>query len=98
MTSTTTLKPAKQYARMICDHLKQLSNQYAEDPDTVRIALGLTEAEFQLGLNWCVERKIIELEVPAKPTPAFILDDNDPLDSTQDAPPLEVEAPALASV
>jgi hypothetical protein len=88
MTSSATLKPAKHYARLICDHLKQLSNQYAEDPDAVRLALGLSQAEFQLGLNWCVERKIIEVETPAKAA-------TDELDMTQDSPPF-AEAAAAA--
>ncbi len=90
------MKPAKHYARLICDHLKQLSNHHADDPEAVRVSLGLSQAEFQLGLNWCVERKIIELEMPAKPAPSVMMDAIDELDSTQDAPPVDV--PAAASV
>jgi hypothetical protein len=92
--TTTAMKPAKHYARLICDHLKQLPDQYADDPEDVRSALGLSEAEFQLGLNWCVERKIIDLEIASKSAPAAMKDAIDELDITQDAPPVDVPGPA----
>jgi hypothetical protein len=91
-----TAKPAKYYARLICDHLKQLSNQFADDPETVRIALGLTESEFQLGLDWCVERKIIDLEPPSAAAPLSGTQPLPALDDTQDGEP--VAEPALAGV
>jgi|GEM_PF-2502287 len=83
--TATAMKPAKHYARLICDHLKQLPDQYADDPEDVRAALGL-RAEFQLGLNWCVERKIIDLEIATKSAPTAVKDAIDELDITQDAP------------
>lgn len=54
----------KQYARMIRDYLKNLPEQYADDPQSVQQALGLTDEEFELGLTFCIARKIIVLEKP----------------------------------
>lgn len=55
-------KSAKQYARMIVDYLKELPDGYTDDPQDVQDAIGLTDEEFKLGLDWCVERKIIALD------------------------------------
>lgn len=55
-------KPAKHYARMIVDYLKEMPDGYADEPQDVQDALGLTDAEFKLGLDWCIERKIIALD------------------------------------
>lgn len=80
--SLTTRKPG-QLARLICSYLKDLPECYADDPQSVQSALGLSDAEFQAGLSWCVSRKLIELDTkapaaarslgdgpaPAKPSP-----------------------------
>lgn len=54
-------KTAKQYAKMICDYMQKLPDYYADNPQDVQDALGLSDEEFKLGLDWCVERKIITL-------------------------------------
>jgi hypothetical protein len=57
----TTNSP-KQYARMIRDYLKNLPNHYADDPKSVREALGLSEEAFKQGLDFLVERKLLVLD------------------------------------
>jgi hypothetical protein len=59
--SAQTLQPAKHYAKQICMFLKKMPGKYADDPKDVQDALGLSDEEFKLGLDWCIERKIIEL-------------------------------------
>jgi hypothetical protein len=54
-------KTAKQYAKMICDYMQKMPDYYADDPQDVQDALGLSDDEFKLGLDWCVARKIITL-------------------------------------
>ncbi|MBL8161948.1 MAG: hypothetical protein JNJ61_08180 [Anaerolineae bacterium] len=54
-------KTAKQYAKMICDYMQKMPDYYADDPQEVQDALGLSADEFKLGLEWCIERKIITL-------------------------------------
>ncbi|MBZ0284688.1 MAG: hypothetical protein K8L97_28380 [Anaerolineae bacterium] len=77
-------KSAKQYARMIVDYLKELPDGYSDDPQDVQDALGLTDAEFKLGLDWCVERKIILLE--ANESTEDITEASKPLQSEWDEP------------
>jgi hypothetical protein len=59
---TTDQKSPKQFARMIRDYLKNLPEQYADDPKSVQDALGLSDADFKLGLDLLLERKIIVLD------------------------------------
>jgi len=72
MTAVTTQRPAY-YARLICEHMKRLPNFYAADLKEVQEHLGISDAAFKMGLDWCIARKIIVLE--AKPrTPALSAD------------------------
>lgn len=57
----TSHKPAY-YARLICNHLKSLPDFYADDPFTVRDAVGLSDVAFKMGVEWCVKRGIIVME------------------------------------
>src|SRR5258707_6379369 len=57
-------KSPKHYARMIRDHVKALPGQYADDPTFVQEALGLTDEEFELGMTFCIAKKIFVLEKP----------------------------------
>ena len=59
--STTNQRPAY-YARLICEHMKRLPNFYAGSLDEVKEQLGISDAAFKMGLDWCVARKIIVLE------------------------------------
>ena len=70
--NTSTQRPAY-YARLICDHMKRLPNFYAGDLKHVQVALGISDAAFKMGLDWCITRKIIVMEAKAK-TPAFSVD------------------------
>jgi hypothetical protein len=72
MNNPSTQRPAY-YARLICEHLKRLPNFYAGDLQDVQAALGISDAAFKMGLDWCVERKIIVMEAKPK-TPAFSAD------------------------
>jgi hypothetical protein len=65
-----TLQPPKHYAKLICHYMKTLPDKFADDPQDVQDALGLSDAEFKAGLNYCVERKIITLDKPLAATPA----------------------------
>lgn len=78
------LKSAKHYARMICKYMKDMPDHYAEDPQDVQDALGLTDEEFKLGLDWCIERRIIVLESTSAPVAASV----DTEDETQSAKPV----------
>jgi hypothetical protein len=72
MSAATTQRPAY-YARLICEHMKRLPNFYATDIKEVQVNLGISDAAFKMGLDWCIARKIIVLE--SKPhTPAFSTD------------------------
>ena len=83
------LQSPKHYAKLICHYMKTLPDKYADDPQDVQDALGLSEAEFKSGLNWCVGRKLITLDKPltsaaaatAAPKPAspspFMMGDED---------------------
>ncbi|MBI1281650.1 MAG: hypothetical protein GC179_26225 [Anaerolineaceae bacterium] len=62
------------YARLICDHMKNLPDFYASSLDDVKDALGISEAAFKMGLDWCIERKIIVLDNKPKPVSAFSAD------------------------
>jgi hypothetical protein len=64
------LQPPKHYAKLICHYMKTLPDKYADDPQDVQDALGLSDAEFKAGLNYCVERKIITLDKPLAAAPA----------------------------
>ena len=75
MSATTNQRPAY-YARLICEHMKRLPNFYAADLKEVQQALGISDAAFKMGLDWCIARKIIVLEAKA-PTPAFSTDVED---------------------
>ena len=59
--STTNQRPAY-YARLICEHMKRLPNFYAGSLDEVKEQLGISDAAFKMGLDWCIARKIIVLE------------------------------------
>lgn len=72
MSTTSPQRPAY-YARLICEHMKRLPNFYAPDPEEIQETLGISEAAFKLGLDWCIARKIIVMEAKA-PTPAFSAD------------------------
>jgi len=63
-------QPAKHYAKLICHYMKTLPDKYADDPQDVQDALGLSNVEFKLGLDWCVARKLITLEKTEKAAPA----------------------------
>jgi hypothetical protein len=64
------LQPPKHYAKLICHYMKTLPDKYADDPQDVQDVLGLSDAEFKSGLNWCVARKLITLDKPLAATPA----------------------------
>ena len=68
---TQPLQPAKYYAKLICQYMKNVPGQYADDPKDVQKALGLSDAEFKLGLDLCVQRGVIELDddLPTNSTP-----------------------------
>lgn len=68
MSSTSTQRPGY-YARMICDYMKNQPNFYAPSLDEVRDALGLSDDEFTMGVDWCIARKIIKLESKPKTLP-----------------------------
>lgn len=70
--SSQPLQPAKHYAKLICHYMKTLPDKYADDPQDVQDALGLSNVEFKLGLDFCVARKLITLEktATASPSPA----------------------------
>src|SRR6187401_1493412 len=70
MSTTSTPRPAY-YARLICDHMKNLPDFYAPSLDEVKEELGISDAAFMMGLNWCIDRKIIVMENKPKITPAF---------------------------
>ncbi len=50
------------YARQICQYLKRQPGGFVDDPEDVRAALNLSEKEFKLGLDWCLDHKLIVLE------------------------------------
>jgi hypothetical protein len=60
--SAQAMQPAKHYARMICKFMRDLPDRYADDPQTVRKALGLSDTEFKIGLDLCLKRGVIEIE------------------------------------
>ncbi|MBL8154704.1 MAG: hypothetical protein JNM70_11020 [Anaerolineae bacterium] len=68
--ATKPLDDARYYARLICDYLKQQPGCYVDDPAEVREALGISKESFQRGLDWCLKRKIIVLEMTSPPPPA----------------------------
>src|SRR5690349_13161209 len=72
MSAATNQRPAY-YARMICDHMKRLPNYYAGDLEALRADLGISEAAFKMGVDWCIARKIIVMEAKS-PTPAASAD------------------------
>jgi hypothetical protein len=65
--SVQPVQSAKHYARMICKHMKELPDQYANDPQDVQTALGLTDLEFNLGLDLCIQRGVIKMEKQGAP-------------------------------
>ena len=70
MSTTSTPRPAY-YARLICEHMKNLPDFYASSLDEVKEELGISDAAFKMGLDWCIERKIIVMEEKSKVTSAF---------------------------
>ena len=70
MSAASTQRPAY-YARMICDYMKNLPDFYAPSLDDVKDALGISDAAFKMGLDWCIARKIIMMESKTSFTPAF---------------------------
>jgi len=73
MSTASTQRPAY-YARLICEHLKSLPNFYAPSLDEVKDALGISDAAFKMGLDWCVARNIISMENKPSFTSAFSAD------------------------
>ncbi len=74
MSNASNQRPAY-YARMICDHMKSLPDFYAPSLDGVKEALGISDSAFMMGLNWCIDRKIIVMEAKPKVAVATITDD-----------------------
>ena len=72
MNNPSAQRPAY-YARLICEHMKRMPDFYAPSLQDVKDALGISDAAFMSGLNWCIERKIIVMEAKVK-TPAFHVD------------------------
>ncbi len=70
MSTTSSPRPAY-YARLICDHMKNLPDFYAPSLDEVKEELSISDTAFKMGLDWCIERKIIVLESKTSFTPAF---------------------------
>src|SRR5215207_9871214 len=68
--SSQPLQPAKHYAKLICHYMKTLPDKYADDPQDVQDALGLSNAEFKLGVDFCVAKKLITLDKPLSASPA----------------------------
>lgn len=82
-------QPAKHYAKLICHYMKTLPDKYADDPQDVQDALGLSNTEFKLGLDFCVSKKLITLEKatapvakPAASSSPFMMDDDEDEDDT----------------
>ena len=73
MSTNSAQRPAH-YARLICDHLKNQPDHYAPNLDEVKDALGISDAAFKMGLDWCVERKIIVMEAKSASTSPFSAD------------------------
>jgi hypothetical protein len=81
---STTKKPGY-YARIICEYLQDQPDMFVDDPKQVQSALGLSDAEFQKGVTYCLDKRIIKLEsaapvaaAPAKSSPfSTVLDDDD---------------------
>lgn len=71
--SAQPLQPPKHYAKLICHYLKTLPDKYANDPQDVQDVLGLSDAEFRVGVNWCVARKLITLDKPLVSAPSTTL-------------------------
>jgi hypothetical protein len=74
------------YARLICEYLQDQPDMFVDDPKKVQSALGLSDAEFQKGITYCLDKRIIKLESaapvavasPAKASPfSTVLDDDD---------------------
>ncbi len=59
------------YARLICEHMKKMPDFYASSLNDVKEELGISDAAFKMGLDWCIERKIIVMENQRKATPVF---------------------------
>ena len=74
MSNASKQRPAY-YARMICDHMKTLPDFYAPSLDEVKESLGISDSAFMMGLNWCIDRKIIVMEAKPKIAAAVISDD-----------------------
>lgn len=70
MSITSSQRPSY-YARLICEHMKSLPDFYAPSLDDVKEALGISDAAFQMGLDWCIERKIIVMESKPKASSPF---------------------------
>lgn len=70
MSAISSQRPSH-YARLICEHMKNLPDHYASSIEDVKGALGISDAAFKMGLDWCVERKIIVMDSKPKATPAF---------------------------
>jgi hypothetical protein len=57
----------KHYARKICQYMAEQPDHYAPDEKKVQQALGMTDEEWKLGMDYCISRKIIVREAaPAK--------------------------------
>jgi len=53
--------------------MKHQPDFYASSLQEVKDALGISDTAFMMGLNWCIDRKIIVMEAKVK-TPAFSAD------------------------
>jgi len=73
MSAFSTQRPSY-YARLICEHMKNLPDHYASSLDEVKEALGISDAAFKMGLDWCIERKIIVMDSKPKAASPFSAD------------------------
>jgi hypothetical protein len=62
--ATKPLETPKYYARLIVDYMKKQPDFAVDDPLKVRDALGMSNNEFQMGVDWCVQHKVLVLEKP----------------------------------
>jgi hypothetical protein len=55
----------KHYARKICRYMAEQPDHYAPDEKTVQQALGMSDEEWKMGMEYCIARKIIARETAA---------------------------------
>jgi hypothetical protein len=77
MTAPFATQSPKHYARKICRYMAEQPDHYAPDEKKVQMALGMSDEEWKLGMDYCIERKIIvREEAPAKADGPFSADDD----------------------